>query len=375
MLWPARRDVMIAGTLFYALSAQILAASMTSYAMAAHLGLSNLWLALYIKNRWWSHGLALIVGFAATGLHQLLFHPLLVMPFIALLFWQRRYVHGAVYAVAYAAIGLFWAGWFASLLAPWSSAGQLGQSQGVGGFISVAVGLLADFALENIGLMAANLLRLVSWSHVLLLPLFLIGCGLAWKSRDALRLAMLASVFCTTVAMLALLAYQGHGWGYRYLHAHIGMIILIALGGYVRLADSGWNGWPRLWRTACVTSLALVTLHLWQAQRMVAPYATASQVIDALDADVVIVDNHGAPFADDLVLNRPDLSNRPIRLALSAMNDADVAQICAHYDTVLFAGPRNLGPIRALFGNALAPAEDRAVAQRFKQSGCAKARQ
>ncbi len=370
MLWPQRRDVKIAGTLFYVLSAQILAASMTSYAMAAHLGLSNLWLALYIKNRWWSHALALLIGFAATGLHQLIFHPLLAMPFIVLLFWQRRYAYGAMYGVAYGAIGLFWAGWFAGLLAPWSSAGQLGQSQGVVGFASVAIGLLVDFKLENIGLMGANLLRLISWNHALLLPLFLVGGGLAWKTRNALRLAMVASVFCTTFAMLALLAYQGHGWGYRYLHAHIGMIILIALGGFVHFADRNWNIWPNIWRTACVASLALLALHLWQARAMVAPYATASRAIDAMDADVVIIDNRGAPFADDLVLNRPDLSNRPIRLALSAMQDNDIQKLCDKYKIQLFGGPNHLGFIRALFGNTPTPVEDNALNSRWMAMRC-----
>jgi hypothetical protein len=44
--------------------------------MTAHLTLNLIWLCLFLRNDKIGHGAAIAVGFLASGLHQLIFHPL-----------------------------------------------------------------------------------------------------------------------------------------------------------------------------------------------------------------------------------------------------------------------------------------------------------
>ena len=55
-------------------SPQFLITSMTSYAMSAYLALNLLWLWLFLRDTPRAHLAAMTVGFAACGLHQLIFH-------------------------------------------------------------------------------------------------------------------------------------------------------------------------------------------------------------------------------------------------------------------------------------------------------------
>ncbi|MDQ6702482.1 MAG: hypothetical protein M3Z96_04935, partial [Pseudomonadota bacterium] len=51
---------------------------------------------------------AIAVGFLASGLHQLIFHPLFVAPFIVRLWASGRRPLALVYIVGYSFICLFW---------------------------------------------------------------------------------------------------------------------------------------------------------------------------------------------------------------------------------------------------------------------------
>jgi hypothetical protein len=354
ILWPDRRDVQITGALLYILSAQILTTSMTVYAMSAHLGLGTLWFALFLRDRWWSHGAAMLTGFVITGLHQLVLHPIFVLPILCLLLLRKRWSLSGCYIAAYAAIGLFWLSY-----PGWAGAGHFvslagSRDGGISVMLARTMPLLANFSEENFGLMAANLLRLLSWNHLLLLPLAMLGAVLGWRAKDRLRIAMAASVLLTFLTMLIILPYQGHGWGYRYLHAHLGVLIILALYGWVALADSDWAGWTPLWHSACAVSFVLLSVHLWQAHRMIAPYVEASEAIAAMAerrngaADIVVVDTGNAPFADDLVINQPDLKNRPIRLNARNLGSEALVRLCRRY-RVAVLGDGWLKPIRSIF--------------------------
>ena len=71
--------------LLLVLSGQVLFAGMTAFAMPAHLFVNLLWLWLFLADRRRTDLVALAVGFVGTGLHQPLFHPLFVLPFLVLL--------------------------------------------------------------------------------------------------------------------------------------------------------------------------------------------------------------------------------------------------------------------------------------------------
>ncbi len=80
-LWPSRPDAWVVAVLLLATSSQALFMAMTPYAMSAHLALNLVWLWLFLRDTRSSHGAAMLVGFLATGLHQVVFHPPFVAPF------------------------------------------------------------------------------------------------------------------------------------------------------------------------------------------------------------------------------------------------------------------------------------------------------
>jgi hypothetical protein len=77
-------------------------------------------------------------------------------------------------------------------------------------------------------------------------------------------------------------------------------------------------------------------LRAWQAGSYVAPYARADAAISAVDADVVLVDTPQHLFAFDLVRNDPFLRNRPKRMALMILSDAQLARLCETYTVARF---------------------------------------
>jgi len=85
------------------------------------------------------------------------------------------------------------------------------------------------------------------------------------------------------------------------------------------------------------------------AHALVAPFAAASREVKSSSADIVIVDNTMAPFAADVVLNRADLSNRPIILAGSAIDPVQMGELCRR-GTIAFEDAPRLNAINRLFG-------------------------
>src|SRR5207342_569288 len=111
ILWPASSTTQLVCVLLYATSSQVLMTAMAAYSMSMHLALNMLWLWLFLLDRRRTHAAAMIVGWFATGIHQPVFHPLFVLPFLALLLGQKRWKLLAAYCLAYAAIGAFWLAW------------------------------------------------------------------------------------------------------------------------------------------------------------------------------------------------------------------------------------------------------------------------
>src|SRR3546814_16546865 len=70
--------------------------------------------------------------------------------------------------------------------------------------------------------MIANLFRMLTWQHLLLWPLFLLGVAIA--RRDRLAAALLGGIVVTLLARLVVQPFQGHGLGYRNTHGLIGIL-------------------------------------------------------------------------------------------------------------------------------------------------------
>ncbi|WP_445192408.1 hypothetical protein ACT009_00230 [Sphingomonas sp. Tas61C01] len=323
---PGAQWVVVGG---YVLSAQILVNAMTSYAMTAHLVLNLAWLLLFLRDRWWSHALAMLVGAIAVGIHQVVFHPFFAAPFVVLLLIRRRRALSALYAGVYAAALLFWLEWPQIVVAAAGlTASSGGSTGGAGSFLATrVVPLLLDRDPRTIGLMIYNLLRSVGWNAAYVVP-FMILATPALRRRDGVALALFAGLMLTIGAMAFLLPYQGHGWGYRYLHGVLGNILLLAGYGYCELARSDRPRADGLAATLAIGTVPIIAWLLVTTHLFVQPYARLATLIERQSTDFAIIDTEEPRSAVDQVNNRPDLSNRPLTFASDRMTPVLLIRLC-----------------------------------------------
>lgn len=327
-LFPDSPGAQGVALLIYATSAQVLATAMTSYAMTGHLALNIVWLSLYLRGTRASHAGAIAIGFLAIGLHQVLFHPLFAVPFIDHLRRQGQWRTAAVYGGCYALFGLLWIS-YPHLVA--TSAGlqaQSGSSGGGAGFMAERVlPLLLHRNHETIQLMVVNLLRFVSWENLALLPLMALGFG-AVRRNEGIARPLAYGILLTILATAFLLPFQGHGWGYRYLHGVIGSCALLAAWGWRDYSDR--QEVRAFVRTASLaTLLGSLPFLIWQAAAFIGPDARTDRKIALINADMVIINADYSDYRIDHVRNLPDLSNRPIRLASYWLKPSDIRALCS----------------------------------------------
>ncbi|TDX59883.1 hypothetical protein EDE12_1252 [Methylosinus sp. sav-2] len=339
-LWPSDAAPALVAAAITATSSQLLVGSMTSYAMTAHLALDMLWLWLFVRDDEAGHAAAIIVGALAIGLHQAIFHPLFAAPFILRLWRSKRRTMATAYIVSYAIVLLFWISYW-QLLALWGGV-SMDASDEVGFvyFIARVVALLTSFQWSGADLMAKNILRFVIWQNPVLLPLVLLSYKQI-RDRSGIAWELAAGICLTLIAMFVVLPYQGHGWGYRYMHGLLGNFSLLAAYGWIDLSTrTSGRAKPEagaMLAIGCaIGAIILLPVHVIQAERFVQPYARAAEVISRTDADFVIVDKSGLLFVEDLVRNDPFLGNRPKILDLTYLADEQIHLICAKSKVALF---------------------------------------
>ena len=313
-LFPGDREAALVSVVLLACSGQFLMMGMTAFAMPAHLFFNLLWLWLFLLDRRLGDFAAIAVGFVATGLHQPLFHPMFVAPWFVLLLYQRRWDRLAIFAAGYLPICGFWFLWpreMAKLVTGPNAA--LAASLAKSGYLerlSEAFGQNRD----NLRIMAANLFRFIAWQHLLLVPLILASRKTIAANPAAKALA--AGLLIPIAVFTVILPWQGMGFGYRYLHPVLGNAAL--LGGYGWLRCKQWH--PQL-RSGFVyasvaSALILFPVQAWLTHHFVAPMAETSARLDALQADYVIFHDSDAPWAINLLLNRPEPVEPPIAIRL-----------------------------------------------------------
>lgn len=346
-IWPEERELPLVATLLYLGSGQIVINGMTSYAMSGHLALSMVWLWLFLRSNWRGDLLALAVGFIATGLHQPLTHPMFAAPILFLCLLDRQWPRAAFFLIGYALIGAFWLWWPGWSWGLVQASADAAQPAGVD-YMSRLIKAMTEGYGGHLPKMLANLLRFIAWQHLLLLPLLALGI-VSWRSHR-LIVALAAGIGLTVIVMLVILPYQGHGFGYRYLHALIGNALLIALFGWKQAGDALAQWRPLLIRTTIAGLAVILPLQAWMAHRLSAPYAAASERIAILDADYAVVDPAAAPFVQDLVINRPDLSNRPVRLDAMELTPQLAALLCRDHARVALLGNGAYAGVRRYYG-------------------------
>ncbi len=354
-LWPEKPMVALAAATLLATSSQLLVMAMTAYAMPAHLALNLLWLWLVLRGGRLGNGAAAGVAFVACGLHQLVFHPLFAAPFVLQLWLDRRWGTAIFHTTAYAAICLFWISYW-TIVMRWLGFSQPPPAGAApGGFVAETLGLISSFNLGDFSLMAKNLARLITWQNPLTAPLAILGFVAAVRSRGMFG-ALAAGVVFMAAAVFVLLAFQGYGWGYRYLHGALGSTCLLAAWQWDRMTESLVAAARRtsagvFLAVGAASLVVLLPLRLWQAGQWAAPYAAAGEAIARTTSDVVLVDETGIWFGRHLVRNDPYLTNRPRVLDLGLLDDPLLRRVCAGHTVALFdhtnAGRLGLRTFRA----------------------------
>jgi hypothetical protein len=309
--------------------------------MTAHLALNLLWLRLFLRDDAPGHAGAVGVGFLATGLHQIVFHPLFALPFLMRVAIARRWRLALFYFCAYAAIGLFWSMYWRLLLAANGVAPDASASVGGGFMIHRIAGMLQSFGWSSGDDMAKNLVRFIAWQNPLLAPLACLAAPCVWRGEGLAR-PLAAGIALTLLVMFVLMPYQGHGWGYRYLHGLLGGACLLAAQGWVRLTGAETSRRVAQARAvfvaACIAALVvLIPARALEAHRFLAPYAEAFAEIRRTAADVVLVDDARTPFAADLVRNDPYLRDRPKVLLLRRIAPARLRALCRRHSVAVFS--------------------------------------
>jgi hypothetical protein len=337
-LWPERPDAAIVAGLLLVSSSQVLVTAMTPYAMTAHLALNLVWLWLFLRDSKWSHLAALLTGVLATGLHQLIFHPLFVMPFVVSLWVKGRLRLAATYTVAYGFIVLGWiAYWQIMLHANHMEGAYVTEASAFAGRVW---DLIRVFDFGGIELMLRNIARFITWQNGLLLPLTIAACASVRAMPQTVILAGIG-VIATLGLVFLVLPFQGHGWGYRYLHGVIGSCVLVATQGWVVLTTAISDNTKRRIATQFVVAAVVSTLVVFpmrghEAARFLAPFAKAEDLIVHADSDVVFVDPSEILYAPDLVRNDPFLRNRPMVFDLWSLSDTQVRALCTTNDVAIF---------------------------------------
>lgn len=321
--------------LVYILSAQMLVNAMTPFSMTGHMALNLIWLAAFLRGGKAGHSAAILTGFLATGLHQLVFHPVFVAPFLLWRLRQGQWRLVLLYAVAYAAIVLWWACY--PLLASAQAAPAIGQAPEDNFITERVMPLLLKRTPGTVGLMVLNSLRFFAWQNFALLPLLIAGIPAA-RREGGLAGALLLGIVLWLIFITLILPYQGLGWGFRYVSGYLGSFALLAGFGYRKLEQRlGARADGMVVSLSAVTAVIAIPWLLVSTHRFAEPYLALERLVAQQRTPFVLIDTElGSPPGGgwathplDQVRNLPDLTNRPIRLSGNHVNAEMVVALCS----------------------------------------------
>jgi hypothetical protein len=166
---------------------------------------------------------------------------------------------------------------------------------------------------------------------------------------------MLWGIVLVLAFLTVILPFQGHGWGYRYLHPNLGSFALLAGIGYQRLAASARERADGLVIIlSALTVLGSTPYLLSNMREFIRPHVILDRHIGMQTADFVLVDTQRfgassdaswATDGRDEVRNRPDLTNRPLRISSMGIDEGQAAELCRRgtVSTVSLLDMRRLG--------------------------------
>ena len=333
-LWPDTIEVPILAAGLLATSPQFLVTGMSGSALSAQLCLNLLWLWLFLRDDRLGHLAAALVGVLAAGLQQIHVHAVFVLPFLALLLRDRRWLLLGLYAAAYGLGHLAWLNWQ-------DIATALTDGSGIEPVLAAAIGTNSGgppaFAVPTAAAAAEtglNLLRLLGWMNLIVIPLVVVALR-PWSRVPSTFRLLAIGILIALLSGLFLSPGRQEGWGYGHLHGHLGSFVLLAAFGWVRLASSKPHLRPDLNRAVglCCAAMLLVAMPLraFQVERVTASVAASAHLVEGTESEIVLVDLPGIWFGPSLVRNDPFLQHRPTVMALQMLTPDQIRALCDAY--------------------------------------------
>lgn len=325
----------------YALSAQMLVNAMTPFSMTGHMALNLVWLAAFLRGGKAGNAIAILVGFLATGLHQVSFHPIFIAPFLLWRLREGQWRLVLLYAAAYAAIILWWA--YYPVLASAQTAAVSAGAEHYNSLTQRVLRVLFKRTPGATGLMAMDLVRFFAWQNLALLPLFIAAIPVAWR-EGRLAGALMLGIVAWLLFIALMEPYQGLGWGFRYLSPYLGSFALLAGYGYRALEQRlGPHADGMVLGLSSATLVAAIPILLVATYRFAEPYITLDGFIARQQTPFVLINTEVTPAIGGAwsthpfgqVRNLPDLSNRPLRFSSNQMDPERLAQLCSKGEVTL----------------------------------------
>ena len=341
-VWPSDHEAKWIGMILFLGSSQVWLNSFTTYAMPAHVFFNSLWLYLFLRDDRLGHSLAPWIGVMACSLHQIHVHPLFAAPYILGLIRPFRpkliLYYGSVYLAGLVVL------WFWPAIIAYTNNADVSEMTGTNSsYLAAILMLMERFRWTSLASVTLNVERFIVWQHLLLWPLVFWACRRTFRDRHVQN--MLIATGLTLTLHVVFMPDQGHGWGYRYLHALIPLYILAGIVGWKAIPPTAYQASRRLLGAATLVSvLIFLPWRAISAHNMVAPYVEAMDHLQALDTDIVLLETTGNFYAQDLVRNDPYLRNRPLIYAFVHTPSSKAAELCQE-NHVTFIGEDTLTPI------------------------------
>jgi hypothetical protein len=306
---------------------------MTAYPVPAHLFFNLLWLYFYTRKDGRGWLLLPWIGIIAIGLHQPVVHVLFVAPFIIRAFSAGNKRTLFYWLAVYGAGCWLWWQWRAFIII-----GRIDHPK--------TFGALAWPSIDHCATEIMCISLFFVWQSLALSLLFVLGAllpekGFAAAARPATRpldhfkTDLILGVFLSFGFYFFFPPDQGHGWGYRYVHAVLGNVVLVALAGWDYLQDKAGLARARQWLIACVLFACIFQLPLrcWQAEAFTRPFARASRDLQSSSKKYVVIDCGTIWYGCDLVRNDPRFQPGLRLLFAANLTDEMMRQLKRRDDT------------------------------------------
>lgn len=303
--------------LLLACTPQFLIMSLTKFAWPAHLCGTLLWVWLFTHPNRWLFLLTPILGVFLIGLHQPHVHFLVAAPFLLRLLYTFRWK------------AMLWFGiWYAGGLWMWFHVYVMLRPiiTGAGGDL----GNLGFPVLVSIYIAVCHFITFYAWMTPILLPFVLIAL-ITWRLQPPLVQDSILASAITFLFYLSFPHFQGHGWGYRFVHPAYGLMALAGAGGLI--------AWRHLYKSPLAVKALLFSVifslviqipyRIYEVRTMVPPLARAWAYIASRPCDFVIIKTSEFWYSCDLIRNDPWLKRKPFVFSAESLTDGQKADLAS----------------------------------------------